>query len=209
MRIRTIKPEFWQNEELASVSAEACLLAIALLNYADDEGCFNAHPKLVAASCCPLREMDVASCLRELEAIGYIETVSVGSRTLGRIVTFRRHQNIARPSPSSMAKHFSRDSHGALNESSMNAHGGLTEDSLRTHFRKGKERKGMERKQPKVVLGGNAARARERLGKPSETVAERPETMAAETAFGCPEIDLETEEARRRQIASLREGGDA
>nr|MBF6067360.1 primosomal protein [Klebsiella pneumoniae] len=36
-RIRTIKPEFWTDEDMAEVSEPACLLAIGLLNYADDE----------------------------------------------------------------------------------------------------------------------------------------------------------------------------
>ncbi|HBS0572930.1 TPA: DnaT-like ssDNA-binding domain-containing protein, partial [Klebsiella pneumoniae] len=46
-RIRTIKPEFWTDEDMAEVSEPACLLAIGLLNYADDEGYFNANPKLI------------------------------------------------------------------------------------------------------------------------------------------------------------------
>jgi hypothetical protein len=202
MRIRTIKPEFWQNEELANVSAEACLLAIALLNYADDEGCFNAHPKLVSASCCPLREMDVVACLRELEEIGYIETIVVSGRSIGRIVTFTRHQHIARPSRSTLAHHF--------NEDSMNAHGGLIEDSMNAHggLIAGKERKGKEgKKQPKVVLGGNAARARTRRTAPDrETQCARTPPVAAETTFGRLDVDIETEQARREQVARMRGG---
>ena len=34
-RIRTIKPEFWTDEDMAEVSEPACLLAIGLLNYAE------------------------------------------------------------------------------------------------------------------------------------------------------------------------------
>ncbi len=37
-RIRTIKPTFWTDEDMADISEAACLLAIGLLNYADDEG---------------------------------------------------------------------------------------------------------------------------------------------------------------------------
>ena len=55
-RIRTIKPEFWTDEDLSEVSEAACLLAIGLLNYADDEGYFNANPKLVKAAVFPIRE---------------------------------------------------------------------------------------------------------------------------------------------------------
>ena len=53
-RIRTIKPEFWQSETIARMPFETRLLAIALLNYADDYGFFKSHPSLVKASCFPL-----------------------------------------------------------------------------------------------------------------------------------------------------------
>jgi len=52
-RIRTIKPDFWRDESLAMVSPEACLLAIGLLNHCDDEGYFNANPKLVESDIFP------------------------------------------------------------------------------------------------------------------------------------------------------------
>ncbi|STW12989.1 primosomal protein I [Klebsiella pneumoniae subsp. rhinoscleromatis] len=58
-RIRTIKPEFWTDEDMAEVSEPACLLAIGLLNYADDEGYFNANPKLIKAAVFPIREPSV------------------------------------------------------------------------------------------------------------------------------------------------------
>ena len=56
-RIRTIKPEFWRNEALSNISSEACLLAIGLLNHCDDEGYFNANPKLVESDVFPLRNL--------------------------------------------------------------------------------------------------------------------------------------------------------
>ena len=58
-RIRTIKPEFWTDEDMAELSEPACLLAIGLLNYADDEGYFNANPKLIKAAVFPIREPSV------------------------------------------------------------------------------------------------------------------------------------------------------
>ena len=53
-RIRTIKPEFWRHEDLSALPADTHMLAAALLNYADDEGYFNANPKLVEAECFPV-----------------------------------------------------------------------------------------------------------------------------------------------------------
>lgn len=102
-RIRTIKPEFWRDEKLSSVSAEAALLAVGLLNHSDDEGYFNAHPKLVESDVFPLRTLKITTTelLRELSGIGYIE-LFLGSdgKTYGRVVNFAKHQVINKPSPS-------------------------------------------------------------------------------------------------------------
>lgn len=104
-RIRTVKPEFWQHEEMSGVSAEAALLAIALLNYADDEGYFNANHKLVEANCFPLRELstNIRRLLDELSSIGYIEEFETpAGKRIGHIVTFLEHQKIDRPKKSDL-----------------------------------------------------------------------------------------------------------
>lgn len=102
-RIRTIKPEFWRNEQLAGVSAEACLLAVGLLNHCDDEGYFNANPKLVEADVFPLRELSSKTTvlIQELVSIGYINVFSGSDgKTYGHIVSFERHQVINKKKPS-------------------------------------------------------------------------------------------------------------
>lgn len=102
-RIRTIKPEFWRNEQLAGVSAEACLLAVGLLNHCDDEGYFNANPKLVEADVFPLRELscNTTVLIQELVSIGYINVFSGSDgKTYGHIVSFERHQVINKKKPS-------------------------------------------------------------------------------------------------------------
>lgn len=102
-RIRTIKPEFWRNEGLSRLAEATHLLAAALLNYADDEGYFNANPKLVAAECSPLREPSVtipASLLALSEADYLVLGKTPDGREYGRIVKFRDHQVINKPTPS-------------------------------------------------------------------------------------------------------------
>lgn len=102
-RIRTIKPEFWRHEELSELPEATHMLAAALLNYADDDGYFNANPKLVRAECCPLREPSVSvhDSLNQLEKIGFIDTgIAPDGKRYGRIVKFSEHQRINRPSPS-------------------------------------------------------------------------------------------------------------
>lgn len=103
MRIRTVKPEFWTDEGLASVSEPACLLAIGLLNMADDEGYFKSNPLLVKAAIFPLREpsKNVLGMLQELSSVGYIE-LSEGSdgHHYGRVVKFSVHQRVDKPQAS-------------------------------------------------------------------------------------------------------------
>lgn len=102
-RIRTVKPEFWRHEVLSALPPETHMLAAALINYADDEGYFNAHPGLVKAECMPLREPSVSihDSLCELSKIGFIQ-MAKGSdgKTYGRVVKFADHQRVNRPTPS-------------------------------------------------------------------------------------------------------------
>ena len=104
-RIRTIKPEFHAHEELSVLPAETHLLAAALLNYADDEGYFNAHPGLVKAGTHPLRNdgLRTEEQLAQLEAMGYIERFSCAdSKIVGRIVNFGQHQRVSNPTKSKL-----------------------------------------------------------------------------------------------------------
>jgi len=48
-RIRSIKPDLWKHEGMSALSEPACLLALALLNYSDDDGYFNANHGLIRA----------------------------------------------------------------------------------------------------------------------------------------------------------------
>lgn len=103
MRIRSIKPEFWANEKLSELPEVTHMLAAALLNYADDEGYFNAHPKLIEAALFPLREpsVSVQVMLKQLASIGYLRLGSGDDgRTYGQIVAFTEHQRVNRPTPS-------------------------------------------------------------------------------------------------------------
>jgi hypothetical protein len=125
-RIRTIKPDFWRNPELSSVSPEAALLAIGLLNIADDEGYFLAIPKLIDADIFPLREcsMNTHGLLKQLSNIGYIKLFSGSDgRQYGLVVNFIKHQVISRPTPSKIkgllvSESDSLSTHGVINEDS-------------------------------------------------------------------------------------------
>ena len=133
-RIRTIKPEFWRHEDLS-----VHMLAAALLNYADDEGYFNANPGLIKAECLPLREPSVSihECLNMLCKIGFIRIGrSEDAKVYGHVISFLEHQRINRPTASKIR---------GLNinwDGSHTTHAQLTEQS--SPERKGKEGKGRE-----------------------------------------------------------------
>jgi hypothetical protein len=104
MRIRTIKPEFWTSETIAPLSPDAKLLAIGLLNYADDEGYFWANPVLIHAAIFPFLDSSTTllGLIQELSRVGYI---SLGERTddhrkVGKVINFLIHQRIDKPKQS-------------------------------------------------------------------------------------------------------------
>jgi hypothetical protein len=162
-RIRTIKPQFWQSEDMSSISEPACLLAIALLNYADDYGYFSANLKLINAACFPLREPSVSTPVLLIELCG-IDYIQMGKcpngKEYGRIKKFNEHQKINRPTdsklvdlqivwnglekPSLPIRGNSLITHGALMDNSVNPHGALTvgKEGNKEEERKGEEGKG-------------------------------------------------------------------
>ena len=132
-RIRTIKPELWQDEDLASVSESSMIAAVGLLNMADDEGYFKANPKLISAAIFPLREpvMSIHGVISELSNIGYISVYNgTDGKSYGVVNGFLKHQKINRPTASKIKDLID------FTESSVINHEQLTG---------GKERKGKER----------------------------------------------------------------
>ena len=103
------------------------MLAAALLNYADDDGYFNANPALVKAACSPLREPSVSihESLIALQKCSFL-TLGVGKdgRRYAHISSFSKHQKINRASPSKI-KGYNIDW-----EQSLSTHGVFSEDSL-------------------------------------------------------------------------------
>jgi hypothetical protein len=103
MRIRTIKPDFWQNETIASLPEFTRLLAIALLNYADDHGYFMANPKLIHGNLFPFEEdsKKVPRSIQELSRVGYLELgKDEKGRDVARVINFTKHQRVDKPKPS-------------------------------------------------------------------------------------------------------------
>jgi hypothetical protein len=125
-RIRTVKPEFHTNADLSALPAEAHLLASGLLCYADDEGYFDAHPRLVQAAIFPLRDLatPIEDLMEMLLRCGYITVISHNSKRIGHVVTFTTHQRVNRPTPSRLKPQ------RQVNDNSVITHAQITEDSL-------------------------------------------------------------------------------
>jgi hypothetical protein len=106
MRIRSIKPEFWQSETMARTPYFARLMAIALLNYADDEGFFWASPQVIRGALFPFEE-DSKNVLGSFQDLSFAGFLAFGSdehgKRVGKVVNFLEHQRIDKPQPSKIA----------------------------------------------------------------------------------------------------------
>jgi hypothetical protein len=106
-RIRTIKPEFWSHPVMTKQTDAVRLLAIALLNYSDDEGYFYAERKLIRSFVWPLDDSSKKSdrSMSELCRIGYVKIFeSKEHGSIGKVVNFNEHQRIDRPRASEIKK---------------------------------------------------------------------------------------------------------
>ena len=105
MRIRTIKPEFWQSESMGRVSREARLCFIGLWSMADDSGRTRAASRMLASMLYPYDDdapQLVDSWLDELEAEGCIRRYVVDGNHYADIPAWADHQKIDRPSKSKL-----------------------------------------------------------------------------------------------------------
>lgn len=109
MRIRTIKPEFWAHPVMSKQSDSTKLLAIGLLNVADDDGYFYADPRMIRNLIRPLDDDSriATVSLRELSEIGYIEIRKHESHgDIGFIPNFLTHQVINKAKTSKIKAFF-------------------------------------------------------------------------------------------------------
>jgi len=142
-RIRTVKPEFWSHPIMARQSSDVRLLALALLNMADDEGYFYADPMLVRNFAFPFLEdhREVEAMLSQLEKTGYLEARECEGRgCIGLVKSFTDHQVISHPQESSIKIYFDKGVQVSFHERSSNVPVTFHDDSTG----KGKEGKGKE-----------------------------------------------------------------
>ena len=95
MRIRTIKPEFFLNEELAELSPLHRLFFIGLWCQSDNEGRMHDRPKRFRAQILPYDDCDPEEILNDLERSGHIERYQVDGAPYVLVPTFKKHQRIS------------------------------------------------------------------------------------------------------------------
>lgn len=101
-RIRTIKPDFWDDKKVASLDMSARLLFIGMWNFADDDGTIYSDPVWIKNRVFPrderLRVSDVQIWLDALAKARMIEPFQYNDEAFYNIRTFHSHQRIDRPS---------------------------------------------------------------------------------------------------------------
>lgn len=113
-RIRTIKPSFFRDHDIAELPLSTRLTFIGLWTYVDDEGRGIDDPRLVKGDLWQLDDKHtvakVNNDLKVLAERGRIERYEINGRRYLRVVNWTKHQRINRPTPSQIPASFSERS---------------------------------------------------------------------------------------------------
>lgn len=102
-RIRTIKPSFWADADVADLSRDARLLLVGLISMADDDGRFLASSSAIRGYVFPhdaITETRLQSWLEEIANTEIVRFYTTGKRLYGYFPNYRKHQRISKPQPS-------------------------------------------------------------------------------------------------------------
>jgi hypothetical protein len=150
-RIRTIKPEFWFDEKLASLSFGARLLFIGIWNNCDDIGVCRANPYLLKSAVFPyddVKPKELQGWLDEISGQGLIRIIIFNGESYLHVKNWNRHQKIDKPSKVRIIQGdglSDSDTLELFSEKFERTPGVVGEDSANTPPRKGREGKGIGR----------------------------------------------------------------
>ena len=100
-RIRTIKPEFWEDEKLAKLPVYARLLFIGTWNFADDNGVLLANPVLMKSHIFPYEDIGISTISEWIDILvenGMLIRTTYNGKDYLVIRKFLIHQKINRKS---------------------------------------------------------------------------------------------------------------
>lgn len=113
MRIRTVKPDYWEDEKIACLSRDARLMFIGCFNLADDEGLLRWTPAYIKSGLFMYDDdLDIAAIgelMAEVASHGLVLEYSPAAvkgsvkQKLAWIIKFRVHQKINRPQASKLS----------------------------------------------------------------------------------------------------------
>jgi len=125
-RLRVIKPEFWDDEKLATISRDARLTFIGIWNNADDYGVVKGHTLWLKNNIYPyddIKNQTFQGWLSELESIRVVTPFTVNDEKYYYIKNFLKHQTINRPSQTR-----NPNPPDNINDDSLSNHGVLTSE---------------------------------------------------------------------------------
>lgn len=151
-RIRTIKPEFWSDDEVTPfLKPLEALTFIGLICHADDEGRGKAHENLLFQRLHGLREVvpmtDFRAAMVELGRRDLVKIYEIDGKRYYLIPNFRKHQRIDKPNKSTLPA----PTPESFRESSKIAPGPISESYPPEG--KGREGKGVEGKGGEGIKG--------------------------------------------------------
>jgi hypothetical protein len=100
-RIRSIKPEFFDDEELCALSPWHRLCFAGLWTQADRDGRLEDRPKRLKTKIFPYDDLDMEGLLVGLASAGFILRYEAGGRAYVQVLNFLRHQLPSRDEPPS------------------------------------------------------------------------------------------------------------
>ena len=132
-RIRTIKPEFWEDEKIGLLSHGARLLFLCCLNLSDDEGRLRWNTYYLASNAFMYDEIKIETMekwMKELvdNDLIYVYQAGEAKYNVGIVKNFKKHQVINRPQPSKFPP--PNDHNDSMNGSVSDSMNGSVSDSL-------------------------------------------------------------------------------
>ena len=117
-RIRTIKPEIWQDEGIGHVGPWERLLFLGLITMADDDGRLRALPSAITGHIFPYDDVPtrkLAGWLEALRSAGLIYLYEHHGTPYCQIKGWAKHQKINRKAESKLPP-YSRNGHDSFSE---------------------------------------------------------------------------------------------
>lgn len=104
LRIRTLKPETWEEPDVGALSRDARLLMVGLITMADDDGRWLHLPSKIIGHAYPhdndVTPTKLAKWCDELVCKGIVALYEEGGTTYGTFPSWHSHQRINRYTPS-------------------------------------------------------------------------------------------------------------